>query len=158
MRKAFAVAGLLAAALVSFVTATPAAQAASGSGGNYGVYLYEGKYPAVCNQWGLARSTSVGYAGRTVYLKLYYRAGCGAYARIDNAPQGCRAYTDRYDGPDAGQYFGTFNNPRSYANVWEDVDPGIDYAYTMIADNYNGRVARGALVCNGSVIVRTTWY
>lgn len=144
----------------SLFTAAPGAQAASGYSGNYGAYGGEGVYPTTgCGPWNLARSTSAGYAGRTVYVKLYYSGKCGAYARIDNAPQGCRAYADRYDGGDAGSFFGTYRDPSAgWANVWEDVDPGINYAYTKMANDLNGRVARAALVCNNTIVTRTTWY
>jgi hypothetical protein len=33
--------------------------------------------------------------------------------------------------------------------VVESVDPGIDFAYTRIANNLQGRLARGAVLCEG---------
>jgi len=48
---------------------------------------------------------------------------------------------------------------RTWAWVAETVDAGIDYAYTMVGNNFSGRVSRGALACgNGQVLARTSWY
>ena len=46
--------------------------------------------------------------------------------------------------------------------IRETVDPGISFAYTKIANNLQGRLARGALVCdeNGTslVLARTNFF
>jgi hypothetical protein len=46
--------------------------------------------------------------------------------------------------------------------VQETVDPGINFAYTMVGNNLSGRLSRAALACGPSaprkVIARTSWY
>ena len=76
-----------------------------------------------------------------------YSDGCGSYARIDGAPTECSAFVDRSE--DGG---------RTWDNFAEPVDTGLDYAYTKVASNLDGRVSRAALVCDHLVLARTAWY
>jgi hypothetical protein len=54
------------------------------------------------------------------------------------------------------------NGGRTWSWVQETVDPGINFAYTMVGNNLSGRVSRAALACGPSaprkVIARTGWY
>ncbi|GAA1605323.1 hypothetical protein GCM10009789_69100 [Kribbella sancticallisti] len=153
------------AALVTAVAALwiqpSAAQAAPYSSGNYGAFAYEGSYPTIggCSGTFFLPSDvpggSVQYAswqGRQVKLEFYYSHRCGAYGRVSNAPQGCTVYVYRDS-----------NGDRNYDGVvGESVDPGIDFAYTKIANNLNGRLAKATLVCrdvHGSwALAATDWY
>ncbi|MEU7278133.1 hypothetical protein AB0A69_04980 [Streptomyces sp. NPDC045431] len=134
---------LAAAGAVTAVALSPfTAQAASYSGGNYGAYAYEGSYPTVSGCSGtFALKYTTGASGIT--LKYFYSSKCGSFARIENAPQGCVAVAQRADG---GGW------------VSESVDPGINYAYTKIANNLNGRLSRAILSCNGHDLASTPWY
>ncbi|MFG2683250.1 hypothetical protein [Streptomyces sp. NPDC048392] len=54
---------------------------------------------------------------------------------------------------------GALDSGAGRADGWapETVDPGIDYAYTKIANNLNGRVSRTRLTCDGHVWAQTGW-
>ncbi|MGW2329712.1 hypothetical protein ACWC5C_28700 [Streptomyces sp. NPDC001700] len=129
------------------------AEAAPGQSVSYGNQPGEGLYPeqTSCsgrytqpNVPGGATKTAV-YQGRTITLKYFYNSGCGSFARIENAPQGCAAHSNRLEGSQI---------------VWvlETVDPGINYAYTKIINNLNGRQSRAVLICNNQTLASTAWY
>ncbi|MET8974644.1 hypothetical protein ABZX85_03405 [Streptomyces sp. NPDC004539] len=121
---------------------------------NYPLFSYEGSYPGntpCSGSYSLVRQTSAVVSGRTIALKYFYAGGCGSFARIENAPQGCYAWLDRTSYVPSG-------TPTSWDWVRESVDPGIDYAYTQIGNNLNGRLSRAALVCGTTVYARTAWY
>ncbi|WP_327721631.1 hypothetical protein OG381_44205 [Streptomyces sp. NBC_00490] len=128
------------------------AQAASKESASYGTLPNEGLYPeqTSCsgryyqpNVPGGATKTVV-YAGRTITLKYFYSPGCGSFARIENAPEGCAAHSNR-DGS-------------TIVWVLETVDPGIDYAYTKVINNLDGRLSKAVLFCNDQRLAETAWY
>ena len=82
--------------------------------------------------------------GRTVTLKYFYNGACGSFARIENAPRNCWVVLDR--STDGG---------RTWTWVMETVDPGIDFAYTMMGNNLSGRVSEGRLSAASSTSGRT---
>ncbi|MFG3497393.1 hypothetical protein [Streptomyces sp. NPDC047928] len=141
---------LAAAGAATAVALTPfTAQAASFQGGNYGAYAYEGQYPTVSGCAGTFRQI-----GNTIYaegmaLKYFYSDRCGSFARIENSRSNCAAVLERSN---SGAW-------RADAWVSETVDPGINYAYTKMGNNLNGRVSRALLTCDGHVIAPpTAWY
>ncbi|WP_327694738.1 hypothetical protein [Streptomyces sp. NBC_00459] len=138
-----------AAAAGGLLLTTPSAAHAASAG--YGSYANEGLYPESTSCSGsyyspVANRTVV-YNGYTITLKYFYNGACGSFARIENAPTNCRAFLDRSD--DGGG---------SWVNTSEPVEAGLNYAYTKIGNNLNGRVSRAALVCNDGVLERTNWY
>jgi len=74
-----------------------------------------------------------------------YSPGCGSFARVENAPRDCAAHSNRLDGSKI---------------VWvlETVDPGINYAYTKVINNLNGRQSRAVLICDNRTVASTAWY
>lgn len=157
----------LAAALAAVTTALVillqplTAQAAPYVQGDFGAFPYENSYPTVAGCSGTFFLPSdlpggavkyANWAGRQVKLEFYYSNRCGAYARISNAPASCQAEIRRDSNGDR----------REEGRMWETVDPGIDYAYTRIANNLNGRLAKAQLVCvDGStayLVADTDWY
>jgi hypothetical protein len=144
------IAGLALAASLALATGAQAAPFDSGAG--YPRFANEGKYPENTNcTYGLQQSRTGSWGGRTIRLRYYYSGGCGSFARIDNAPRDCSVWLDRT--PDRDTVGG-------WDYVGETVDPGINFAYTKVGNNLNGRLSRGALVCGprNLVIVRTGWY
>jgi hypothetical protein len=139
------------AAFAALAIAVPA-QAAPSHGPGYPAFAHEGRYPeATPCSYRLQQSRRASWGGRTITLKYFYSGGCGSFARIDNAPRDCVALLDR--STDGG---------RTWSWVQETVDPGINFAYTMVGNNLSGRVSRAALACGPSaprkVIARTSWY
>lgn len=139
------------AALAALAMAVPA-QAAPSHGPGYPAFAHEGRYPEAtpCN-YRLQQSRTGTWGGRRIALKYFYSGGCGSFARIDNAPRDCVALLDR-----------STNGGRTWSWIQETVDPGINFAYTMVGNNLSGRVSRAALACGPSaprqVITRTNWY
>lgn len=151
IRTIASVAGLLVSASLAFATDVQAGPTYSGG---YPRFAHEGRYPeqTVCGANSFREyeyRTTVRWGGRDILVEYFYSGGCGSYARINNAPRQCAAFLDRT------RYS---NNVKIWDFVAEGVDPGIDYAYTQVGNNLNGRLSRAALVCNGSVITRTPWY
>ncbi|MEU2322208.1 hypothetical protein ACFY7X_28485 [Streptomyces althioticus] len=135
-----------AAAVMALLPAT-AVHAAPYSGGNYGAYAREGQYPTVSGCAGTFRQVgSRTFEGMA--LKYYYSDACGSFARIENARVNCAAVLERSDSG-AGRADGW---------VSETVDASLDYAYTKIGNNLNGRVSRAILACDGHALVNTGWY
>ncbi|RNG19280.1 hypothetical protein [Streptomyces botrytidirepellens] len=129
------------------------AEAAAGQSASYGNLPHEGRYSeqTACsgrytqpNVRGGATKKAV-YQGRTITLKYFHNSGCGSFARIENAPQGCAAHSNRLDGSKI---------------VWvlETVDPGIDYASTKVINNLDGRRSRAVLICDNQTLASTAWY
>ncbi|MFJ7073440.1 hypothetical protein [Streptomyces sp. NPDC098781] len=129
------------------------AQAAPMQSASYGNLPNEGLYPeqTSCsgsyyqpNVPGGATKTAV-YAGRTITLKYFYSPGCGSFARIENAPEGCAAHSNRLT---------------DTSTVWvlETVDPGINYAYTKVINNLDGRLSKAVLFCGNQRLAETAWY
>ncbi|MFI0977748.1 hypothetical protein ACH4SP_12125 [Streptomyces sp. NPDC021093] len=146
--------GVAATALTLTTALSGTASAAPSHSSNYPKFTYEGKYPenTPCSgSYSLIHRTSANVNGRTITLKYFYAGGCGSFARIENAPQGCYAWLDRTSYVPSG-------NPTSWDWVRESVDSGINYAYTQVGNNLNGRVSRAALVCGSTVHARTAWY
>jgi hypothetical protein len=81
-------------------------------------------------------------------LKYFYSAKCGSFARIENSRANCAAVLQRS------------NSGTGRVDGWvsETVDSGINYAYTKIGNNLNGRVSRALLSCDGHDAVVTNWY
>jgi hypothetical protein len=81
-------------------------------------------------------------------LKYFYSSKCGSFARIENSRANCAAVLQRS------------NSGTGRVDGWvsETVDPGINYAYTKIGNNLNGRVSRALLACDGDDLVFTNWY
>lgn len=135
----------------SLTLAVPA-QASPSVDGDYGKYANEGSYPskAKCGSFKMVKKASRFYAGRTFTVKLYYSDNCGAFGRVDNITDDyrCKVVVNR-----SGN--GTHNYKGSVA---ESVDKGDDFAYTKIANNLNGRLARAGVVCDGHTQVKTGWY
>ncbi|ADB34597.1 hypothetical protein Kfla_5591 [Kribbella flavida DSM 17836] len=161
MKRTMTVLAAILTAVAAMVSQPIAAQAAPSSSGNFGAYPYENSYPTVAGCSGTfflpwdVPGGAVQYAnweGRQVKLEFYYSNACGAYARISNAPQSCVAMIHRDSNGDR----------RADGSMSESVDPGINYAYTRIANNLNGRLAQAALVCrnvHGSwALASTGWY
>jgi hypothetical protein len=157
----------LATALAALITALVilghplTAQAVPYVQGNFGALPYENSYPTVagCSGTFFLPSDMPGgavkygnWAGRQVKLEFYYSNRCGAYARISNAPASCQAEIRRDSNGDR----------REDGRMWETVDPGIDFAYTRIANNLNGRLALAQLVCvdgnTAHLVTSTDWY
>jgi hypothetical protein len=135
-----------AAALVAL---TPlAAQAAPHSGGNYGAYAFEGQYPTVSSCSGTFRQVGPTRTAEGMSLKYFYSDKCGSFARIENSRANCAAVLERS------------NSGAGRADGWvsETVDSGINYAYTKIGSNLNGRVSRALLTCDGHILANTNWY
>jgi hypothetical protein len=141
-------------AVGALATAVPAG-AAPEQGGDYGAYPNEGKYPEQTGaKFRRVAMRTATHNGRQITLKLFYNGRVGAFARIDNAPRDCRVVVDRALGP----------NQQHTGRIDETVDPGISFAYTKIANNLDGRLARGALLCgdagngNAFVLARTNFF
>lgn len=122
----------------------------SDHGPGYPMFEYEGVYPSSTpcrDRFQLQQSTTGTYEGHAITLKYYYHDDCGSFARIDGAPESCAAILDR-----------STDDGASWTWVRELVEPGIDFAYTRMGNNLEGRVSRAALACDGQVIVRTEWF
>jgi hypothetical protein len=116
----------------------------------YPMFEYEGDYPSKTpcrDRFERVQSATGTYQGYTITLSHYYHDDCGSYARIDDAPEGCAAFLDR-----------STDDGATWAWVSELVEPDLDFAYTKMGNNLEGRVSRGALVCDRQVIVRTGWW
>ncbi|MFI0776851.1 hypothetical protein [Streptomyces sp. NPDC021212] len=129
------------------------AEAAPGQSASYGTLPGEGRYPeqtACAGRYtqpkvpGGATKKAV-YQGHTITLKYFRNSGCGSYARIENAPQGCAAHSNRLDGSKI---------------VWvlETVDPGSTSANTKVLGNPDGRPSRAVLICDNQTLAATAWY
>lgn len=147
-------------ALIALLTPVTA-QAAPFVQGDFGAYANENSYPTVAGCSGTFSIPSgvpggaVKYGnweGRQVKLEFYYSSRCGAYARISNAPRSCNAEILRDANADR----------REEGRMWETVDAGDTFAYTRIANNLNGRLARALLVCDTAtsshLVASTDWY
>ncbi|MFJ5260307.1 hypothetical protein ACIQAC_07490 [Streptomyces sp. NPDC088387] len=135
------------AAAVMALASVPA-QAASFSGGNYGAYGNEGQYPTTsfCN--GTFNQVGATQFHSGMALKYFYSSKCGSFARIENSRANCAAVLQRSNSG-AGRVDGW---------VSETVDPGINYAYSKMGNNLNGRVSRAVLSCDGHDLAWTAWY
>ncbi len=135
-----------AAALVALTPLT--AEAAPHSGGNYGAYAFEGQYPTVSGCNGSFRQIGPTETADGMALKYFYSDKCGSFARIENSRANCAAVLERS------------NTGAGRADGWvsETVDSGINYAYTKIGSNLNGRVSRALLTCDGHVLADTNWF
>ncbi|WP_020421617.1 hypothetical protein [Amycolatopsis sp. ATCC 39116] len=112
---------------------------------------YEGRYPANTPCSGAFRvvdTDSFTWYGRVGTLKLYYHGSCGAYARADNIESYCYVRLNRLEPGETGRYHGW---------VTETTD-GLNYAYTQMANNLNGRLARGSVICSGMEVADVGWY
>jgi hypothetical protein len=122
----------------------------SDHGPGYPMFPYEGVYPddTPCrDRFQLEQVTTGTYQGHTITLKYFYDDDCGSFARIDDAPGSCAVILDR-----------STDDGMSWAWVRELVEPRLHFAYTKMGNNLEGRISRGALVCDGLVIVRTDWW
>ncbi|MFI6013231.1 hypothetical protein ACIBAG_31185 [Streptomyces sp. NPDC051243] len=135
-----------AAALLALTPLT--AHAAPHQGGNYGAYAYEGQYPTVGGCAGTFRQVGPTKTAAGMSLKYFYSAKCGSFARIENSRANCAAVLERS------------NSGAGRADGWvsETVDAGINYAYTKIGNNLDGRVSRALLACDGHALTTTGWY
>ncbi|NJP48670.1 hypothetical protein HCJ93_00920 [Streptomyces sp. SBST2-5] len=135
-----------AAAVLALLPAS--AVAAPYSGGNYGAYSMEGQYPTISSCSGTFRQVGGTKYADGMALKYFYSDKCGSFARIENSRSNCAAVLERS------------NNGTGRADGWvsETVDPGINYAYTKIGNNLNGRVSRAMLTCDGHIMATTAWY
>lgn len=124
------------------------AQAQQFSGGNYGAYGNEGQYPTTNFCSGTFRQIGATKTFQGMSLKYFYSDKCGSFARIDNSRANCEAVLERSD------------NGAGRADGWvsETVDNGINYAYTMMGSNLNGRVSRALLACDGEELASTGWF
>ena len=93
----------------------------------------EGQYPAVSGCAGTFKQAGPTRYAEGMALKYFYSARCGSFARIENPRTNCAAVLERSDSG-AGR-----------ADGWgsETADPGIDYAYSKIGNNLNGRGVAG---------------
>ena len=129
---------------------TPGPSMYSEYGPGYPMFAYEGVYPnsTPCrDRFQLQHRITSTYQDREVVLSYYYHDDCGSFARIDGAPERCAAVVDR-----------SIDGGASWTWVREYVEPGLDFAYTMMGNNLEGRVSRGALVCDEYVLARTEWW
>lgn len=161
MKRTMTVLAALTTAVAALWIQPSAAQATPYSSGNYGAFANEGSYPTVagCSGTFFLPSDVPGGAvqtrewqGRQVKLEFYYSNRCGAYGRISNVPPECKVIVYRDS-----------NGDRVFdATITETVDPGIDYAYTKIANNLNGRLAKAYLTCTAAgqnwIVLSTDWY
>ncbi|MFI6931971.1 hypothetical protein [Streptomyces sp. NPDC050287] len=124
------------------------AEAASFQGGNYGAYGMEGQYPTVSSCAGTFQQVGATRYAEGMALKYFYSSKCGSFARIENSRANCAAVLQRS------------NSGTGRVDGWvsETVDPGINYAYTKIGNNLDGRVSRALLACDGHDLVFTNWY
>ncbi|MET9761905.1 hypothetical protein ABZ016_23075 [Streptomyces sp. NPDC006372] len=124
------------------------AQAAPYSGGNYGAYGMEGQYPTTSYCTGTFRQVGATKFAEGMALKYFYSDKCGSFARIENSRANCAAVLQRSD------------NGVGRVDGWvsETVDSGLNYAYTQMGNNLNGRVSRAVLSCDGHDLVATGWY
>ncbi|MGI8781452.1 MAG: hypothetical protein ACR2L8_15035, partial [Solirubrobacteraceae bacterium] len=74
--------------------------------------------------------------GGPLRLKYFYSSRCGSFARVENAPRNCRVVLER----SSTQFYW-------WGWVVETVDPGINYAYTKVANNLQGRLSRSFVQC-----------
>ncbi|MFC8987341.1 MULTISPECIES: hypothetical protein [unclassified Streptomyces] len=148
LRTLLAAGGAAAVAAVMAVLPASSAHAAPYSGGNYGLYSMEGQYPTVGSCAGTFRQVGATRYAEGMALKYFYSATCGSFARIENSRSNCSAVLERS------------NNGVGRADGWvsETVDPGIDYAYSKIGNNLDGRVSRARLACDGHILTQTNWY
>ncbi|MGI8779573.1 MAG: hypothetical protein ACR2L8_05285 [Solirubrobacteraceae bacterium] len=137
-------------ALAGLVLAS-SAQAYPQQGGGYPAYPYEGLFPnqTPCRyslkRW--ADGQDIG-GGGPLRLRYFYSSRCGSFARVDNAPRHCRVVLERSS---TG-----FTLPPAW--VLETVDPGINYAYTKVADNLQGRLSRSYVQCGNDRPLSTPAY
>ncbi len=124
------------------------AQAAPHSGGNYGAFAHEGQYPTVSGCSGTFRQVGTTQYAEGMALKYFYSDSCGSFARIENSRDNCAAVLERSNSGAA----------RPDGWVSETVDAGIDYAYTKIGNNLDGRVSHALLTCDGHVLAETGWH
>ncbi|MEW2506290.1 sialidase family protein [Amycolatopsis sp. NPDC047767] len=129
----------------------------------YGAYANEGTFPSsgpcphgsfrVQQEYTTNAPNALGGL-ITITVRLYYYGACGAFAEAQAADSSqasdrCSIVVDRSD--DGGA---------SWSSEEEWMDNG--WAETKIANNLNGRLARGALVCDNLsgplFIFRTNWY
>jgi hypothetical protein len=148
-----ALSAVLAAVFVlATVTSTPASARALWSGDYARAGLaYEGHYPAStpCNHhFYVVRTKTFNWYGRHGTLRMYYHPSCGAFVRVDNIETYCYTAAYRIEPGETGQLVG---------HVTETSD-GLHYAYTQMANNLHGRLARGEAICSGTVVADTGWY
>ena len=161
MKRTMTVFAAVVTAVAALWLQPTAAQAAPYVSGNFGALPYENYYPTVSGCAGTFFIPSgvpggavqyADWAGRQMKLEFYYSHRCGSFARISNAPQGCSVWIHRDQNGD-GSAEGAMS---------ESVDPGIDFAYTRIANNLNCRLAKANVICRnvyGSWLVASTgWY
>ncbi|MGI5430227.1 hypothetical protein [Streptomyces sp. CA-179760] len=124
------------------------AQAAPYSGGDYGAYGMEGQYPTTSFCSGSFRQIGPTKYAEGMALKYFYSDKCGSFARIESSRPGCAAVLQRS------------NSGAARVDGWvsETVDSGINYAYTQMGNNLNGRVSRALLSCDGHDLTSTGWY
>jgi hypothetical protein len=153
--RAVAVAAVAGLALP--VVASPAGAEPYQSGG-YPAFGYEGRYPeqTPC-KYRLQQSRIVPYGSRLIRLKFFYNGRCGGFGRIENAPQDCEVAVWRTRTPAPTPEIA---DQTLVGAIIEPVDPGIDYAYTKVVDNLQGRAAKAMVACGGGpfVIGETAWY
>ncbi len=135
-------------AAVALALAAVPAPAAPYSGGNYGAYAREGRYPTVSGCAGTFRQVGATQHAEGMALKYYYSGSCGSFARVENSRANCAAVLERSDS----------GTGRADGWVSETVDPGLTYAYTKIGNNLSGRVSRALLTCDGHIWAQTPWY
>ena len=119
-------------------------------GPGYPMFEHEGSYPEAtpcADAFVVEQRITVDYQAYSITLSYFYHDQCGSFARIENAPTSCAAVLER-----------STDNGVSWAWVGEIVEPGLDYAYTQIGNNLQGRESRAVLVCDGKVLERTGWF
>ncbi|MDQ7804185.1 hypothetical protein Q5425_10605 [Amycolatopsis sp. A133] len=148
--RVLAWAGLINSAIVVASVLLPgAAEAKPLLSGEYPVYAYEGQYPTstpCAGGFGVHATKTFNWFGRIGTLRMYYHPSCGVYARVDNVESYCYVQSHRNSGE-----FGP------YGWVTETTD-GLNYAYTMMTNNLNGRLSDAVAICSGTEVARITWF
>lgn len=147
----------LVAALAVVMPVTPA-NARSLSSGNYGALANEGRYLNGNHQcdggygWRQVFATKRGvYDGRTYSLRLCYSPYYGVYARLDGAAvndKRCVVFVNRSS---------TAGRQRSDGTIGETVDSNVGYAYTKVANNLDGRLAKARIICGSGAAIGEGW-
>lgn len=138
-----------AAVVAASVLLPSAAQAQPLFSGEYPVYAYEGQYPTstpCAGRFAVHATKTFSWYGRVGTLRMYYHSSCGVYARVDNVESYCYVQSHRNSGE-----FGP------YGWVTETTD-GLNYAYTMMTNNLNGRLSDAVAICSGTEVARIPWF
>lgn len=107
---------------------------------------YEGRYPQntpCAGAFSVVQTKKVTWGGMNATFRMYYHRNCGAYIRVDNMFPECHLKGFRQS-PE--------NAPIDYFGIVYETSDGLTYAYTMMMNNLNYRLAWGHLRCYGQTV------